>query len=199
VFTANAGVVRNGVFVPARFRHPERQPESAFDVAWFTAHGYAVRDLPDDVFHEGAGDALGFGDVLFSGYRFRSDAAAHGALGAILGVEVLPVELVDDALYHFDLTFCALDERRAIVAPSGWDAYGARLVASHVPEPLVLEPEEARAFCANSVVVGDVVIMAACPARIGRALEAWGFTVEVCDVSEFLKAGGACKCLTLAL
>src|SRR5205085_10859013 len=35
VFTANAGTVNHGVFVPSRFRHPERQPEVAHDVAWF--------------------------------------------------------------------------------------------------------------------------------------------------------------------
>jgi N-dimethylarginine dimethylaminohydrolase len=35
--------------------------------------------------------------------------------------------------------------------------------------------------------------------RVGRQLEAWGFDVVTCDVSEFLKAGGGCRCLTLAL
>ncbi len=199
VFTANAGVVQGDVFVPARFRHPERQPESAFDIAWFAAHDFTVRPLPEGVFQEGAGDALPFDGVLLSGYRFRSDAAAHADLGRILGVEVLPIELVDPALYHLDLTFCPLDERRAIIAPSGWDVYGRRLVEARVPEPLILTPEEARAFCANSVVVGDRVIMPSCPPRVGRILEGWGFTVAECDVSEFLKAGGACKCLTLAV
>jgi N-dimethylarginine dimethylaminohydrolase len=68
-----------------------------------------------------------------------------------------------------------------------------------IPEPLVLEPDEAMRFCANSVVVGSTVVMPACPPRVGRQLEAWGFDVAVCDVSEFLKAGGGCRCLTLAL
>ncbi|MDQ1426743.1 MAG: hypothetical protein QOK39_219, partial [Acidimicrobiaceae bacterium] len=61
------------------------------------------------------------------------------------------------------------------------------------------EAAEALSFCANSVVVGPVVIMPACPPRVGRQLEAWGFDVVVCDISEFLKAGGGCRCLTLAL
>jgi hypothetical protein len=38
-----------------------------------------------------------------------------------------------------------------------------------------------------------------CPPRVGRQLQRWGFDVEVVDVSEFIKAGGACRCLTLAL
>lgn len=199
VFCANAGVVSGDVFVPARFRHPERQPETPIDIAWFEAHGWRVERLPEGVSHEGAGDALPFGGVLLSGYRFRSDAAAHAYLSSLLGVAVRSVELVDERLYHLDLTFCPLDERRAMVAPSGWDRYGRRVVEALVPEPLVLEPDEALAFCANSVVVGTTVVMPHCPPRIGRQLEAWGFDPVVVDVSEFQKAGGACRCLTLAL
>ena len=68
-----------------------------------------------------------------------------------------------------------------------------------VPEPLVLDPEETLTFCANSVVVGTTAVMPSCPPAVGRQLEAWGFDVAVCAVDEFLKAGGGCRCLTLAL
>ena len=54
-------------------------------------------------------------------------------------------------------------------------------------------------FCANSVVVGSTIVMPAVPPRVGRQLEAWGFDVVHSPVDEFLKAGGGCRCLTLAL
>ena len=199
VFTANAGIVNGMQFVPSRFRHPERQGETDHDVAWFAARGFGVDRLPEDVCQEGAGDALPFGGGLLAGYRFRSDAASHAYLSALTGAAVRSVELVDPRLYHLDLTFCPLDDRRAIVAPIGWDSYGRRVVEALVPEPLVLEDEEALAFCANSVVVGRRVVMPACPPRVGRQLETWGFDVQVSAVGEFLKAGGGCRCLTLAL
>jgi N-dimethylarginine dimethylaminohydrolase len=81
----------------------------------------------------------------------------------------------------------------------GWDRYGRQVVEALVPEPLWLTDEEALSFCANSVVVGTTVVMPTTPVRVGRQLEAWGFDVVTCDVSEFLKAGGGCRCLTLAL
>ena len=199
VFTANAGIVSGRAYVPSRFRHPERQPETPLDIAWFEDRGYEVRRLTEDVDHEGAGDALPFGDVLVSGYRFRSDAAAHAQLSKLLGVAVRSVELVDPRYYHLDITFCPLDSTRAILWPGAWDTYGQRVMEALVPEPLVLEAEEAERFVANSVVVGRTVLMPACPPRIGRQLEAWSFTPVELDVSEFLKAGGACRCLTLAL
>jgi len=199
VFTANAGIVSGQAFVPSRFRHPERQPETVLDVAWFERRGFEIRHLADGVDHEGAGDALPFGGVLVSGYRFRSDAAAHAELSRMLGVAVRSVELVDPRYYHLDITFCPLDSTRAIVWPGAWDVYGRRVVEALVPEPLVLEPDEAARFVANAVVVGRTVLMPACPPRVGRQLEKWGFLPVEIDVSEFLKAGGGCRCLTLAL
>jgi hypothetical protein len=38
--------------------------------------------------------------------------------------------------------------------------------------------------------------MPACPDRVRAQLEAWGFEVVVVEVGEFLKGGGAIRCLT---
>jgi arginine dihydrolase len=204
VFTANAGLVNGGQFVPSHFRHPERRPETPINAAWFGERGWRVDHLPAELDHEGAGDALPFTPddgrtVLLSGYSFRSDAGAATELSTLLGCPVRPIQLVDPRLYHVDLTFCPLDARRAIVAPLGWDAYGRKVVEALVPEPLVLSDDETLSFCANSVVVGANIVMPAVPPRVGRQLEAWGFTVVGCPIDEFLKAGGGCRCLTLAL
>jgi N-dimethylarginine dimethylaminohydrolase len=199
VFTANAGVVNGEQFVASRFRHPERRREVPYDTEWFEKRGYTVDTLPEGVSFEGAGDALPFGRVLLAGYRFRSDATSHAYVSTLTGAAVRSVELVDARLYHLDLTFCPLDDRRAIIAPGGWDSYGRKVVEALVPEPLVLCQDDALAFCANSVVVGANVVMPSCPPTVGRQLEAWGFQVAVAPVDEFLKAGGGCRCLTLAL
>jgi N-dimethylarginine dimethylaminohydrolase len=199
VFTANAGLVDGDLFIPSRFRHPERRLETPLDIEWFRAHGFRVESLAEGLGHEGAGDALPFAGTLLSGYRFRSDIAAATELSSLLGAPVRAIELVDRRLYHLDLTFCPLDDRRAICAPTGWDSYGRQVIERLVPEPLHLEEDEALTFCANSVVVGRTVVMPSCPPRVGRALEAWGFEPVVAPVDEFLKAGGGCRCLTLAL
>ncbi|HMJ75382.1 MAG TPA: hypothetical protein VK507_05390 [Iamia sp.] len=206
VFTANAGIVSGNTFVPSHFRHPERQPETERFATWFADRDHAVERLPEDLSHEGAGDALPFGadtspgaPILLSGYRFRSDAAATTPLSVLTGAVVRPIELIDERLYHIDITFCPLDDRHALCAPLGWDRYGTAVIESLVPEPLWLTDEEALSFTANSVVVGTTVLMPHVPPRVGRQLEAWGFDPVAIDVSEFMKAGGACRCLTLAL
>jgi len=199
VFTANAGIVSGRVFVPSNFRHPERRPETELDIAWFEDRGFEIRRLRGDVHHEGAGDALPFAGALVSAHHFRSDAAAHAQLSMLLGLAVRSIALVDPRYYHLDITFCPLDSTRAIVWPGAWDDQGRRTIEALVPEPLVLEPEEAEGFVANSVVVGRTVLLPTCPPRVGRQLERWGFLPVEIDVSEFLKSGGGCRCLTLAL
>jgi N-dimethylarginine dimethylaminohydrolase len=204
VFTANAGIVNGHQFVPSHFRHPERQAETEIDAAWFAAAGFRVDRLPADATHEGAGDALPFPGpdgttVLLSGHPFRSDLHAITALGKLVGCPTLPVTLVDPRFYHLDMTFCPLDDRRAICAPMAWDQPTRRAVEELVPEPLWLEDDEALVFSANSVVVGTTVVMSTAPPRVGRQLEKWGFTIVESPADEFLKAGGGCRCLTLAL
>jgi N-dimethylarginine dimethylaminohydrolase len=199
VFTANAGSVWNDRFVAARFKHPERSGEEPHYGRWFRNRGSTVIELDGRPYFEGAGDALPFRDRILAGYRIRSEFDAHTALAKALDVEVLSVELTDPRFYHLDLTFCPLDERRALVAPQAWDGYGREVVSALVPEPIVLEPDEALAFCANSVVVGNVIVMPLCTTRLERELNRAGLDVCVCTVDEFLKAGGGVRCLTLAL
>jgi len=110
---------------------------------------------------------------------------------------VLSIELVDPRFYRLDLSFCPLDDRRALVVPRAWDDYAREVVKAAVPEPIELTPDEANAFCANSIVVGDTIVMPSCTPRLRAVLS--DFDVRVCPVDEFLKAGGGVRCLTLAL
>jgi arginine dihydrolase len=207
VFTANAGIVNGATFITSRFRHPERQGETPIDNAWFAANGYELLELAGEEPFEGAGDALPFGlcegdsshTAFVAGYRTRSSVLTHGALSEATGVPVRSLELVDERYYHVDLVFCPLDSRHALVAPQGLDRFGTKVVEQLVPEPIWLEDDEAATFTANSVVVNDVVVMPACTPRLGRILEGIGLEVHVSAVGEFLKAGGGCRCLTLAL
>jgi N-dimethylarginine dimethylaminohydrolase len=204
VFTANAGIVDDGRVLVSRFRHAARQGESAVVAGWFAEAGFDVERSAAPLVHEGAGDALPFRaasgrTVLVGGHGPRTQRTAHEHVARRLGVEVLPVGLVDERLYHLDMTFCPLDDRHALIVPEAWDGEGRRLIGELVPDPLVLGREEAYRFMANAVVVGDVVLMPGCTAEVERRLSAWGYGVVVLDLSEFHKAGGSLRCLTLAL
>ena len=201
VYAMNYGFVDDDHVAISHFRFAERSAEADAAEWWFGELGYRTSRVADaGVGAFEAGDAFLFGDSLVVAAGPRTDLAAHRYLADVFGVRVASVGVVHPALYHLDLSFCPLDQTKAIVAPSAFDATGWRTVRALVPEPLVISDEEAFTFCANSVVVGDVVIMpAGVPARVARRLEAWGFSVETVDVSELHKGGGSIRCMTLPL
>jgi len=199
VFTANAALIYEDQAIVARFRHDVRQREVPYNEAWFAAHGFKLCDVPDDVYFEGAGDALFCGDTLFAGYRMRSDARGHQRIGAMLGCRVIPLELVDPYYYHLDTCFCPLAPGRAIYFPGAFDEYGRRALGELVDELIEVNEAEARRFACNAVVVGrHVVTNIDCP-RLHKDLRQRGFTPVATPLDEFVKSGGSAKCLTLRL
>src|SRR5687768_2932304 len=146
VFTANAGLVFGSRFFNSRFKHKERARETEHFDAWFAAHGFTVENLPEGMYFEGAGDALFCGTILFAGYRIRSDVRGHQHLGQILQRLVLPLELVDPRFYHLDTCFCPLAPGEAIYFPKAFDAYGQKVLKTHIPKLLEVEESEAARF-----------------------------------------------------
>ncbi len=199
VFTANAGLIFRDLVISARFRYSERQGETAVYDAWFAAHGFLVDHLPEGVYFEGAGDALFCGDTLFAGYRFRSDARGHQWIGERLGVEVLPLELVDPRFYHLDTCFCPLAEGEAIYYPGAFDEYGRSVLRAQVPRLIEVSADEAASFSCNAVVIGRTVVLNVGAPKLQRALESSGYAARPLCLTEFIKAGGSAKCLTLRL
>jgi N-dimethylarginine dimethylaminohydrolase len=60
-------------------------------------------------------------------------------------------------------------------------------------------PEEAMHFCCNAAVCGkEIVVPRGCP-KLCEDLQRRGYTPHPLSMTEFIKAGGACKCLTLVL
>jgi len=199
VFTANAGLVVGSNFIRTSFRHKERQGEAALFEQWFAERKYKIVRLPDRLVFEGEGDALFSGDALFCGYRFRSDIRSHQWLGDFLKCLVISVELVDARFYHLDTCFCPLGSGCAMWFPSAFDDYAQRAIRQHIPDLIEASPDEALRFACNAVVLGqDIVLPDGC-AKLCAVLTERGYRCHELTMSEFIKAGGACKCLVLFL
>ncbi len=183
----------------SHMRYAERRAESVSARGWFESHGFTASYVGRDGIgaHFEAGDAFPYGGELVVGYGPRTDETALKHLAVDLGVQVRGLRITHPGMYHLDLAFCPLDERRALICPAALDGPSAAELLALVPEPLVLTEDEAlETFCANSVVLGRTVVMPACPDRVRAQLEAWGFEVVIVDVSEFHLGGGSVRCLT---
>jgi len=199
VFTANAGLVYRDIFVSSRFRYGVRQGETPHFNQWASVHGFDLINPPPGHDFEGAGDALFVGDTLYGGYGFRSKAKSHLWVGQLLNVEVLPLELVDPRYYHLDTCFCPLDASSAIYYPGAFDEYGRSVLRERIPRLIEVSPEEAVSFSCNAVVIGRTVLLNAGAPKLAQSLREAGFQVIGLPLTEFIKAGGSAKCLTLRL
>ena len=199
VFTANAGLIYGESVILSRFRHEVRQREVPHFQQWFENQGFTIQHLVDDVYFEGAGDALFCGETLIAGYRIRSDARGQQQIGEMIGHQVIPLELVDQYYYHLDTCFCPLALGQAVYFPGAFDDYGRRALRHAVDELIPVSEPEARRFACNAIVVGRTVITNTGCEDMQRKLRERGYETFETPLDEFVKAGGSAKCLTLRL
>ncbi|MEM9808281.1 MAG: arginine deiminase-related protein, partial [Cyanobacteria bacterium P01_D01_bin.56] len=201
VFTANAGLVLDKTVVLSRFFHPERQGEEPHFQRWFEDHGFTVHVLPKSLPFEGAGDALldRASGCLWAGYGFRSELDSHPYLAQWLDVEVLSLRLIDRRFYHLDTCFCPLTNGDLLYYPPAFDTYSNHLIERRIPaeKRIAVDEVDAVNFACNAVNVGQTIVMNSASDSLQKALSSRGFTVIETPLTEFLKAGGAAKCLTL--
>jgi N-dimethylarginine dimethylaminohydrolase len=154
---------------------------------------------------EGAGDALFAGDKLFAAYGFRTEARVYNDILKKFSdgnnnsdIQLILCELIDPHFYHIDTCFCPLDDKTAIWNPFAFREEARKRMENEI-ELLAVPKKEADYFACNSVVIGKNIITPSRCEETGKMLEKRGFEVHSVEMTEFLKAGGACKCLTLAL
>ena len=203
VFTANAGLERNGIVALSSFFHPERQGEEPHFRSWFQRAGYTVVDTPRSTPFEGEGDALFStdGSTLFVGEGPRTAHSSHHALTTLWPVQVISLHLIDPRFYHLDTCFAPLTDGSVLYFPEAFSAESrAAIEAFYTPDQrIIVTEEDATRFACNAVNVDRTIILNNITPSLRTQLESRGFHVIEVTLSEFLKAGGAAKCLVMKL
>lgn len=201
VFTANAALMINKKAYLSNFRYDERKKEAHYNKLWFIEHNIPVDEsaLDSNYYFEGEGDALFAGShMLFVGHGFRSEKAYFHHIQQILNLDVIYCELVNPYFYHLDTCFCPLDENTALWWPQAFSESTQTAIRNAI-DVISVSEDEAKQFCCNAVVSNKNIIIPSGCNEVKKQLESMGFKVFCCDMSEYIKAGGACKCLTLIL
>ena len=201
-FTANAGFFHQGHIVLANFRVIERKGEVPYFQAWFEKEKFKVLNRPgydqSAQYFEGAGDLLSAGDKIFAGYGFRSEKEFFHEASYLNKDKIIYCELVNPHFYHIDTCFCPLNETQAIWYPAAFSKESREKMSSEIELFEVID-EEATRFACNSVVIENNVIIPDGSPHLANLLEKQGFTVHSVAIDEYIKSGGACKCLTMRL
>ena len=198
VFTANAGLQLGDTVVLSSFRHSERQGEEEHFQRWFEANNFKVV-LLDDCAFEGEGDALFAGDTLFMGSGFRTDEKAAAEIKSILNLkEVVVCGLVDPYFYHIDTCFCPITDDTALIFPGAFSPDSLTKLRKHL-RLIEIPVDDAKKFACNAVVLDKDIVLPAGADRTYELLAKEGFSSHPVELSEFMKAGGAAKCLTMKI
>lgn len=203
VFTANAGLERNGTVAISSFFHPERQGEEPHFRRWFAEAGYTVMDTPRATPFEGEGDALFStdGTRLWVGYGPRTVASSHQALRRVWDVEVTSLHLIDPRFYHLDTCFAPLEGGYVMYFPEAFDRASLDKIEAFYPleKRIIVAEADAVCFACNAINVDRTIILNNISSNLRQQLESRGFNIIEVTLTEFLKAGGAAKCLVMKL
>ena len=204
VFTANAGLAKDNKVVIAKFRYKERQGEERFFKEWFDANGYKTFVL-DKYSFEGEGDALFAGKKLFVAYGFRTDIESHEQVAKMLDVDkLISCQLIHPSFYHLDTCFCPINENEALCVIEAFSKESIRSMESEI-NLISVSKNDANCFGCNAVVMNNavvkessIIIPTGC-VELPKILVSKNFKVYQTPMTEFLKAGGAAKCLTMKI
>jgi len=202
VFTANAGLVNNKhEVIVSTFRHPERQGESAYFNQYFMDAHYRVIPLSQNIIFEGAGDALfDSGGELWIASGPRSDEAAITEIASAMQVQVNALTLVDPRWYHLDTAFCPLSDGYVVVYEKAFTAESASKIRQIFGNKAIwISDEDACNFACNAICTDHEIILYRASSELQSTLRQLNFSVVEIDVSEFMRSGGSCKCLTLEI
>lgn len=203
VFTANAGMVVGKKVVVSRFRSRERQGEEVFFKTWFEQNGFDILPWPQDIAFEGAGDALldRGQKIIWAGYGFRSDDTAPKLLEKFFERKTIALHLADPRFYHLDTCLCPLEGGYLMYFPAAFDGQSLAKIEELVPKNkrIPVAEKDALQFSCNAVDINGHVFMNAASTELQDRLRVCGFTPVMVPLGEFMKSGGAAKCLTLKL
>ena len=139
--------------------------------------------------------------LLWLGYGFRSNAAVVRHIEESIGVPIQLLRLCDPRFYHLDTCFCPLEQGFLLYYPAAFDAESNAAIETRVSPDhrFAVSEEDAIHFACNAVNIGHKVILNHASPELEQWLIARGFSVIQTRVSEFMKAGGSTKCLSLRL
>jgi N-dimethylarginine dimethylaminohydrolase len=203
VFTANAGVVYGDKAIASHFMPHERRPEESYFKQWFRENGFDLLDLDEKIGFEGAGDCLldRGGPWLWTGHGFRTEMEAHPEIQTFFDVDLVSIRLTDERFYHIDTCFCPLTDGFLMYHPPAFDYESRIAIESRIPphKRIVVDTQDAGNFGCNAVNIGDQIFLHRASDPLKARLMLLGFKVHEIELTEFLKAGGSAKCLTLKI
>lgn len=196
VFTANGGKIFDDFIVLSNFKNAERKLEEPIFERYFAELGKPI--IKVDHAYEGEGDHLSINGRHWLGYGFRTDVKMKPILESLLNTRVHGLELIDERWYHLDTCFAPLSDDTIVWFPPAFSETSQKHIRECFDNSIEVDLEDALRFACNLVEINKHIFVPT-NKHLSQQLAEAGFEVHEFNLSEFMKSGGAAKCLTLFL
>jgi N-dimethylarginine dimethylaminohydrolase len=205
-YVANLGcylphVTAADVIILANFKSEPRQGEDEVGLAFFQQMGYTI--LRPMTTFEGEADLKYLRENIYvGGYGIRTDLRSYNWISEATDAKIIPIELDDPRLYHFDCVFLPLSGDKAMVATTALKSADVRKLERYVD--IISVPEKyVHDAWTNGVMIGNEVLHTEINRESDRAFRnfviKYGYEPVLIDLSEFEKSGAALSCMVLHL
>lgn len=196
-FIGDSVFVYKNKVIASNFVYKKRRKEVKYAIDWFSRRNYTIKKLPENIFFEGSADAFVWDNKILGSFGIRSDKEAYNIISDFFGLEAAPLELIDPKFYHLDTALFPISRDLIAWWPPAFSEDSQNKIENLGAELIKVNYEEANKFVCNSVSARGVIIMPkGCPI-FKEEVSKRGYKIIELDVSEFMKAGGGIKCLTL--
>jgi N-dimethylarginine dimethylaminohydrolase len=216
IFIANGGVVLPRLPIPTillpNMKYEQRKEELPYLTKIYQDLGLAMIPFAGEMPFEGQAEIKWFdkGSKAICGYGHRSTKETFVVLQKqlnkiykkyhLIPPELIPIHLISTDYYHLDIAMLEFDDRKCIVHRRAISKESLLVLQSVLGKENVMVLDTDDKFCLNGVVDGDRLITHQLTPALKRELETMtGKKVHMVNTSEFEKAGGSVRCLTLDL
>lgn len=201
VFTSNAALVYKDNVILSNFSYKERSGEKKFYQKYFQSKkNYDIINDSNNVdyYFEGEAEVLFINDICFVAIGPRSQKEFYENSSFFKKKNIKYCELVSDYFFHLDTCLLYLGNNNAIWYPEAFSYESQSMLSQHLNLYSIPYAEAANLAC-NAVVINKDVILTSGNPVTEQILTNLSYTIHPIAMSEFIKSGGACNCLTLKI
>ncbi|MDA0799843.1 MAG: hypothetical protein O2826_07115 [Chloroflexi bacterium] len=205
VFTADTAIVyAPKTAMVLRNDGPRSQIEATSVQRWLADDGYLTEVLPPAYTIDGGNVLRLAPDQYLIGLKPGSPGKSERYVSRLVqrfaASRMRPIALHDRRFLHLDTVVGNLGGRALLTFWEGMLPISRDYLTAEVELPTItVTQEDAERFACNCITIGNHIITGLVSDQLASQIEAVGFQVHRLDMSEFYKAGGGAKCLTLPL
>jgi len=219
VYVANLGIYlphikdENNIIL-SNFTSEPRQGEEKVGKPFFDLMGYKTHMSPFK--WEGEAD-LKFlhNNTYIGGYGIRSDIKTYQWMSEQFNMNIIPVKMVDEYLYHLDCSIFPLSKDKTLVCTELFTPKEIKALEA-VTEVIDIDIDDAYGGITNAVRLGNMVLAASNISELKRTDELYdgekhkieslekicaneGMEPIIFNISEFMKSGALLSCMVMHL